>query len=154
MPTVYVDDLDRGSRQIDWSNVAPARIPDALHHAHRRFTERLHTACETGHRGHASPLDRPGRSIHVLNVQRVVRPGAVRLRLADRAWSVRVRDWNQSRVELGIEGFPGLSKLQLMLDVQHHGDDEWIPWGRLADAAIAQDGLLGMSSHCSDLQSV
>jgi hypothetical protein len=138
VPTVYLDSV-HALRDIDWRHVPGVRVPEALRASYDRFRSSVavHTGVPSDTPG--AVLDLNGESCQLLNVDATVRPAELRMRLGERTFPLRVREWCTRHVDVWLAGFPGLAKFALEVEVQHHGQHSWTSWGRLSDLITASD---------------
>ena len=79
-------------------------------------------------------LDESGRDTQRLaNETRAPHPGRLRLRLADRLFDLDVRFWCDRFVDVGLSGFPGLSRFEFVVESCAVNTEAWHPWGSLRD---------------------
>lgn len=147
VPTVYLDAAEAGLKRIDWHNLPPAQIPVTLE---KRYAE-FHSSVTSGFLVHGGAERQVGsRTSHVLDengrdTQRLVnaageaRPGRLRLTLADRTFELGVRFWCDQYVDVGLSGFPGLSKFEFQVECGSAAGSDWTRWGSLRDLVASAE---------------
>jgi len=84
--------------------------------------------------GQRSPLDDLARSAQrIVNTDRIQRPGRIKLRLDHRDFELDVRFWCDRYIDVGLSGFPGLSKFAFDVYVSRADNDTWIRYGALSE---------------------
>ena len=134
LPIVFLDELEAGTRRIDWSAVSPAWIPRELIESHATLRG---TLAERGIGNVPRPssiLDDIGRHQQRLtNIDRLERPSRIGLRLNDQRFELDVKLWTDRHVDVALSGFPGLSKFDFHVEVQTSPERPWVRWGCLRD---------------------
>lgn len=150
MPIIFTDDPSSRRPKIDWHNVPIGNITHDLVARHEQFSSELRKRGIFGAPlTMSSPLDRIGidrvRIRNTLDRARfgaiagVSRIGRARLRLGHRTFPIKIRQWTDRNVDLGLHTFPGLSRMELQVELT--ADDrarEWVPCGRLQDLVLEQ----------------
>jgi hypothetical protein len=114
--------------------VVPPRVPAQLTDRYAAFREALHADGVADRGGERSPLDDLARSVQrIVNTDRIPRPGRITLRLDHREFELDVRFWCDRYIDVGLSGFPGLSKFAFDVYVSGADNDTWIRFGSLSE---------------------
>jgi hypothetical protein len=134
IPTVFLDRVAIDLNRLDWRNVVPPRVPDQLTHRYAVLREALEADGVADRGGQRSPLDDLARSTQrIVNADRIHKPGRIKLRLDHREFELDVRFWSDRYIDVGLTGFPGLSKFAFDVYVSKADNDTWIRFGALSE---------------------
>jgi hypothetical protein len=137
IPTVYLDDVAIGLKNLDWGNIPLAKIPDDVEQRYQQFCDCLKargTYRPTGNSTHL--LDRVGvQSIKLDIARKFYGTGEIRLRLGCQTFDLPVLLWTDKYVLVSIPTFPGISKLRLRVESTVWKGKDWHDEGLLSDLA-------------------
>jgi len=138
VPTVYLDEIASGSKKIDWRDPEPVRIPQELMQAYSRLCQNLRVPNRANDAELSeSALDDISRSTQSLvNAPEIAHRGRLRLRLRERVFELPVLLWTDKFIEVGLRGFPGLSKFEFVVELCRSDSDSWIACGALRDLTV------------------
>jgi hypothetical protein len=135
IPVVYLDEIESRRRDVDWHHVPPPQITPELLARYDALRAQL------AFRGiGATPFTAPSplddvkrRSFRIRNVVGATRPGRLRLTMRERSFELGVQFWSNRFVDVGLSGFPGLSRFALRVEGQSSDGEPWLDWGALRE---------------------
>lgn len=143
MPTVFLEDTAQLAK-LDWRHIPPPVVPNTLSQLRFALQQQL---LQRGLLPIAMPkhplldnLDYHTQRIY--NAAKLLRPGRIRLRLAEMVQEMAIRTWSEGWVDIALQGFPGLRKMDVMVEATVYDREDWVTWGSLHDLVMPRETFL------------